>query len=123
MTNALPLNLIDPTTFEIDVTLEISCDDEDQILSRPVGDGFSYQELVQSYVCFSGDDESVGAIPEGVVSDEHSVGGYCQAVELTLSAKTFGGVTVCLGCYGSEDQVEKAKAAISLPVTLLLGQN
>ena len=123
MTNALPLDLIDPSTFEVDVTLEISCDDEDQILSRPVGDGFTYQELEQSHVRFSGDDESAGAVPEDAASDIHSASGYCQSVELTLSAKTFGGVTVQLGCFGSEDQVEKAKAAIALPVNLLLGQN
>lgn len=36
---------IDITTFEVDIALEIACDDEEQIISRPVGEGYTYKDL------------------------------------------------------------------------------
>ena len=41
---------INPNTFEVYITLEIACDDEDQIVSRPVGEGYTYKDLEGSRV-------------------------------------------------------------------------
>ena len=37
--------MINPNTFEVAITLEIACDDEDQIVSRAPADGYTYQDL------------------------------------------------------------------------------
>ena len=106
---------INPNTFEVDITLEIACDDEDQIVSRPVGEGYTYKDLEGSRVRFASQEYELGAVP--AEDDEHSDGdlttfGWCQSVELYLSAKNFGGETIALGMYRSEQQLEAAKAAI-----------
>lgn len=109
------LDKLDITTFEVDITLEIACDDEDQIVSRPVGEGYTYKDLEGSRVRFASQEYELGAVPED--DDEHSDGalttfGWCQSVELTLSAKTFAGESINLGTYHDERTVERAKTAI-----------
>jgi hypothetical protein len=107
--------MINPDTFTIDVSLEIACSDDDQILSRPVGEGYTWEQLVQSHVRFSGYDGDVGAVPidAGDAGGELTVTGYCESAEFSLSATTFDGKTISLGKYGSESQAEAAKVAIA----------
>lgn len=182
--------LIDPDTFTVSISMEIACDDQDQILSRPVGEGFTFQELEGERVRFSGNNADVGAVPVDVSCDgtpfspddfdlnddelaskysteaggpgEHpyfllsawqqevanqgsragywvwlynviqnfdegetvslDCTGYCQSVELSLSAKTFAGEAISLGVFGSEQSLEAAKHAIAAPVHLLLAK-
>lgn len=105
--------MINPDTFTIDVSLEIACSDDDQILSRPVGAGYTWEQLVQSHVRFSGDDGDVGAVPNHIRVGELDTTGYCESAEFSLSATTFDGKTISLGQYGSEAQAEAAKVAIA----------
>lgn len=122
----LPQGLIDPATFSVEVYLQIACDDTDQILSRPVGAGFTPNDCTGEHVKFSGQDGDVGAIPAsataatGFSSDDYDCTGYCECVELALSAKSFEGHTISLGTYGSVETVEAARAAIALPVNMIL---
>ena len=104
---------LNPNTFEVAITLEIACDDEDQIVSRPVGEGYTYKDLEGSRVCFSSQDSDLGAVPAGDPDNEgRNTYGWCESVELHLLAKKFGGEPICLGMYRSEQQLEAAKAAI-----------
>ena len=104
---------INPNTFEVAITLEIACDDEDQIVSRPVGEGYTYKDLEGSRVCFSSQDSDLGAVPADAMGHpELTTFGWCESVELTLSAKTFAGESINLGTYHDERTVERAKAAI-----------
>lgn len=106
---------LNPNTFEVELSLEIACDEEDQIVSRPVGEGYTYKDLEGSRVRFASQEYELGAVP--AEDDEHSDGalttfGWCQSVELTLSATTFAGESINLGTYHDERTVERAKAAI-----------
>ena len=104
---------INPNTFEVAITLEIACDDEDQIVSRPVGEGYTYKDLEGSRVRFASQEPDLGAVPAGDPDNEgRNTYGWCESVELYLSAKKFGGEPICLGMYRSEQQLEAAKAAI-----------
>jgi hypothetical protein len=109
--------MINPDTFTIDVSLEIACSDDDQILSRPVGAGYTWEQLVQSHVRFSGDDGDVGAVPNHIRVGELDTTGYCESAEFSLHAFTTEGKQVYLGQYGSESQALKAKEAIADPET------
>lgn len=107
------LDKLDITTFEVAITLEIACDDEDQIVSRPVGEGYTYKDLEGSRVRFASQEPDLGAVPADAMGHpELTTFGWCESVELYLSAKNFGGETITLGMYRSEQQLEAAKAAI-----------
>lgn len=116
MNKTSELGGIDPSTFTIDVSLEIACSDDDQILSRPVGDGYTWEQLVQSHVRFSGYDADVGAVPIGAddAGGELTVTGYCESAEFNLSATTFEGKTIHLGRYGSEGKIRVAIEALAV---------
>lgn len=104
---------INPNTFEVDITLEIACDDEDQIVSRPVGEGYTYQDLEGSRVRFASQDSDLGAVPADAMGHpELNTYGWCESVELYLSAKTYGGADIALGMHRCEHRLEAAKAAI-----------
>lgn len=104
---------IDITSFEVDIALEIACDDEEQIISRPVGEGYTYKDLEGSRVRFASQEPDLGAVPAGDPdNDGRNTYGWCESVELHLLAKKFGGEPICLGMYRSEQQLEAAKAAI-----------
>lgn len=104
---------LDPNTFEVELSLEIASESEDQIVSRAPADGYTYQDLEGSRVCFSSQDSDLGAVPADAMGHpELTTYGWCESVELYLSAKNFGGKTVGLGLYRSEEQLEAAKAAI-----------
>ena len=104
---------INPNTFEVDITLEIACDDEDQIVSRPVGEGYTYKDLEGSRVRFASQDSDLGAVPADAMGHpELTTYGWCESVELYLSAKNFGGKTIALGMHRCEHRLEAAKAAI-----------
>ena len=105
--------MINPNTFEVELSLEIACDEEDQIVSRPVGEGYTYKDLEGSRVRFASQEYELGAVPADAMGHpELTTFGWCQSVELYLSAKNFGGETIALGMYRSEQQLEAAKAAI-----------
>ena len=104
---------INPNTFEVDITLEIACDDEDQIVSRPPADGYTYQGLEGSRVRFASQDPDMGAVPaDDLGHPELNTYGWCESVELYLSAKTYGGADIDLGMHRCEHRLEAAKAAI-----------
>lgn len=104
---------IDITTFEVDITLEIVSEGEDQIVSRPVGEGYTYKDLEGSRVRFASQESEVGAVPAGDPDTEgRNTYGWCESVELTLAATTFAGESINLGTYRDERTVERAKAAI-----------
>jgi hypothetical protein len=109
--------MIDPTTFATDIVLEISCSDDDQILSRPIADGYTYEDLAGKHVRFSGPDETMGAVPEDVWGHpDLTTRGWCECAQLFLTAKTYEGATVNLGAYYSADCLEAAKAAIAASI-------
>ena len=104
---------LDITTFEVDITLEIACDDEDQIVSRAPADGYTYQDLEGSRVRFASQESEVGAVPADAMGHpELNTYGWCESVELYLSAKTYGGADIDLGMHRCEHRLEAAKAAI-----------
>lgn len=108
---------LNPNTFEVDITLEIACDDEDQIVSRAPADGYTYKDLEGSRVRFASQEYELGAVPADAMGHpELTTFGWCQSVELYLSAKNFGGETITLGMYRSEQQLEAAKAAITASI-------
>lgn len=107
---------IDPHSLWVDITLEIACDDEDQIISRPVGEGYTCAELEQRQLRFSSQDEDLGCIP---AEDKHSKmksTGFCQGVEVTLQGKLTNGQTVHLGTFFSEELAATAQRAICAPL-------
>lgn len=107
---------IDPHSLWVDITMEILCEDEDQIISRPVGEGYTYADLAQSHLRFSSQDVELGCIP---AEDKHSKmksTGYCQGVEVTLQGKLTNGQTVLLGTFFSEELAATAQRAICAPL-------
>lgn len=109
-------HFIDPHSLWMEITMEIACDDEDQIISRSVGEGYTYAELEQRHLRFAADDEELGCIP---AEDKHSKmksTGYCQGVEVALQGKLTNGQTVHLGTYFSEELAKAAQRAICAPL-------
>jgi hypothetical protein len=117
--------LIDPDSFQVDVSLEIACENFDgelQVISRPVAEGYLVDQLLGNDVRFSADDGEIGAIPAVGEGDGGALNatGYAQSVECHLNGKTFSGTSVSLGLYRCSDSLEQAKAALAAPLILLL---
>jgi hypothetical protein len=117
--------IINPDTIAVEVFLEIACDDPPQVISRPVGTGYGYEDLIGEYVLFSGWQEEAGAVPASARSeheDDESLNaeGFCSSAEFNLAAKTFAGADLHLGVFRSMDELEMARCAIVEPVQQLL---
>lgn len=120
-------NLIDPSTLTLDLTLQISCGDDDQVISRSAAEGVDEADLLGAYVRFNSDHGEIGAIPadqskagagdDGEFRDEV---GHCGCIEYNLSGKTFAGADIGLGLFFSPESAQSAMQAVSKPITLLL---